>query len=88
MHFYSFKESPIELLFPSIILITLSIPVGKIELPLELRPFSIKVWYPAGLVITGILAIAVIFLNPEIGTFLTVIYGIGLLIFTWVGSSW
>ena len=86
--FYSFKESPIELLFPAIILLTMSIPVGKIELPLELRPFSIRVWYPVGLVITGILAIAVIFLNSEIGTFLTVIYGIGLLIFTWVGNSW
>ena len=41
-----------------------------------------------GLVITGILAIAVIFLNSEIGTFLTIIYGIGLLIFTWVANSW
>jgi len=86
--FYSFKESPIELLFPAIILLTMSVPVGKIELPIELRPFSIKVWYPVGLVITGILAIAVIFLNSEIGTFLTIIYGIGLLIFTWVAHSW
>jgi len=86
--FYSFEESPIELLFPAIILLTMSVPVGKIELPIELRPFSIKVWYPVGLVITGILAIAMIFLNSEIGTFLTVIYGIGLLIFTWVAHSW
>jgi hypothetical protein len=66
----------------------MSIPVGKIELPLELRSFSIRIWYPVGLVITGILAIAVIFLNSEIGTFLTIIYGIGLLIFTWVANSW
>lgn len=64
------------------------IPLGKIELPLELRPFSIKVWYPLGLLITGILAIAVVFLNAEIGTFLTVIYGVGLLIFTWVAHAW
>ena len=86
--FYSFDESPLYLLYPAIILLTMSIPVGKIEIPLELKPFSIRVWYPLGLVITGILAMGVIFLNSEIGTFLMVLYVVGLLIFTWVANSW
>jgi len=86
--FYFFKEPPAELLYPAIILATMSIPLGKIELPLNLRSGSIKVWYPAGLVLLGILAIPVIFLNSEIGTLLALIYGIALLIFTWVANSW
>ena len=86
--YYSFEEAPIQLLYPAIILATLSIPVGRLELPIDLRSRSIQVWYPVGLVLAGVLAIGAMFLNSELGTFMTVIYGISLLIFTWVASSW
>ena len=86
--FYFFKEPPAELLYPAIILATMSIPLGKIELPINLKSGSIKVWYPAGQVFLGIVAILVVFANPEIGTLLALIYGIALLIFTWVANSW
>ncbi len=86
--FYFFRDPPDELLYPAIILATMSIPLGKVELPLNLRSGSIRVWYPAGLVFLGILAIPIIFLNVEIGSLLALIYGIALLIFTWVANSW
>jgi len=86
--FYFFEEPPSEFLYPAIILATMSIPLGKIELPLDTRSRSLRVWYPAGLILLGTLAIAVFFINPEIGTLLALIYGIALLIFTWVANSW
>ena len=86
--FYFFKEPPSEFLYPAIILATMSIPLGKIELPLDIRSRSIKVWYPAALIFLGILAIAVFFLNSEIAALLALVYGIALLIFTWVANAW
>ena len=86
--FYGFKESPTGLLYTAGILASMSIPVGKLELPLDLRSGSIKVWYPAGLVLLGSLAIVMMFFNEAAGSSLAIIYGIGLFIFSWVANSW
>ena len=86
--FYFFKQPPSDLLYPGIILATMTIPLGKIELPLNLRSGSIRVWYPVLLLFTGTLAILATFVDPNIGSSLAIVYGIALLIFTWVGNSW
>ena len=86
--FYFFKEPPSELLYPGIILATLTIPLGKIDLPLDLKSGSIRVWYPALLLLVGTLAILATFLDTNIGSSLALIYGIALLIFTWVANGW
>jgi hypothetical protein len=66
----------------------MTIPLGKIELPLNLRSGSIRVWYPILLLFTGTLAILATFLDTNIGSSLALIYGIALLIFTWVANGW
>ena len=86
--FYFFEEPPAELLYPAIILATMPIPLGKIELPLNLRGGSVRVWYPAALLFVGSLAMLMTFVDPNIAGFLAIIYGIALLIFTWVANAW
>lgn len=86
--YYYFDEAPVQLLYPAIIIATMSIPLGRLELPLDLKSRSIQVWYPFGLIIVGVLAIVTMFINSELGTFLAVVYAIALLVFTWVATSW
>ena len=86
--FYAFTELPTALAYTAFILASLSIPVGKLELPLNVRSGGIKVWYPAGLVILGALAILLLFINPGAGSTLAILYGLALFIFTWVANSW
>lgn len=86
--FYGFADAPNNLLYPGMILATLPIPLSKLDLPLDFKSKSIKFWYPFLLVVTGSIAIPVIFLVPETGSSLAVIYGLGLIIFTWVANAW
>jgi tetratricopeptide (TPR) repeat protein len=86
--FYGFASAPDNILYPGIILATLPIPLSRLDLPLNLNSKSIKFWYPFLLVVTGVIAIPIIFLIPATGSGLAVIYGIGLIIFTWVANAW
>lgn len=86
--YYGFAEPPEQLLFPGIILATLPIPLSKLELPPDFKTKSLKFWYPFLLVVTGALAIPIIFLVPETGSALAIIYGLGLIAFTWIANGW
>ncbi len=86
--FYSFDELPTALAYTAFILASMSIPVGKLELPLNFSSGGIRVWYPAGLVGLGLLSILVMFFNADAGSSLAIIYGIALFIFSWVANSW
>lgn len=86
--YYFFVTPPEVILYPAIILATMAIPLGQLELPLDMKSASAKVWYPIALVTTGLLAIATVFVSREVAVFFTVLYGIGLLIFTWVATYW
>jgi len=86
--YYGFSDVPEHLLFPGMILATLPIPLSKLDLPFDLKSKSLKFWYPFLLVVCGALAIPVILLIPEAGSGLAVIYGLGLITFTWVANAW
>jgi len=84
---YFFDESPPQFLYPAIILASMTVPLGKLEFPLNFG-LGIKVIYPAGLLLLGTVAILVMFIDPAIGIVLAAGYGIALIIFTWVASGW
>lgn len=86
--FYGFADTPENLLYPGMILATLPIPLSKIDFPLNFNSTSLKFWYPFLLVVTGVIAIPVIFLLPGSGSTLAILYGVGLVIFTWVANAW
>jgi tetratricopeptide (TPR) repeat protein len=86
--YYFFLTPPNAILYPAIILATMAIPLGQLELPFNLKPASGRVWYPVALIITGLLSIPLFFISSETAFFLTVAYGLGLLIYTWVATSW
>lgn len=86
--YYGFPKPPEQLLFPGIILATLPIPLSKLELPLNFKTKSLKFWYPFLLVITGAVAIPIIFMVPATGSTLAIIYGLGLIAFTWIANAW
>jgi len=86
--YYFFPKPAEHILFPAIILATMAIPIGQLELPIDFKNASVKVWYPLGLIIAGLIAVLAISINKEIGFFIMVIYGIGLIIYTWVAARW
>jgi tetratricopeptide (TPR) repeat protein len=86
--YYWFPEPRENILSPAIVLATMAVPIGQMEFPLDFKSGSIRVWYPFGLVILGLLAIILGIMNSEIGIFLLVIYAVALFIFLWVANSW
>ena len=86
--YYGFTQPPEQFLYPGIILASLPIPLSKLELPLIFKTKSLKFWYPFLLVVTGTVAIPIIFLVPETGSALAIIYGLGLIAFTWIANGW
>lgn len=85
--YYFFAKPPDSILYPAIILATLAIPLSQLELPVNFKAASASVWYPVALIIAGLLSIIMVFISPETGILFTIIYGLGLLIFTWVAGS-
>jgi tetratricopeptide (TPR) repeat protein len=86
--YYFFPAPPDEIIYPAIVLATMSIPVSKLDLPINIRSGSIKVWYPLGLLIAGIISVLAFLINPEMAFILAIIYAVALLIFTWVANAW
>jgi tetratricopeptide (TPR) repeat protein len=85
--YYYFADPPGHILYPAIILATMAIPLGQLELPVDIKNPSIRAWYPAGLIIAGLLSMGLFFINREMAFFFIIIYGIGLLVFTWVANA-
>ena len=85
---YFFDKAPDNIIFPAIILATMAIPIAQLELPPDFKQATARIWYPLGLIITGVLAIPSFFFFTDLAYFLAVIYGVSLLIFTWVANSW
>jgi tetratricopeptide (TPR) repeat protein len=86
--YYSFPVPQENILYPAVVLATMSVPIGQMEFPIDFKSGSIRVWYPFGLAIFGLLAIVLGIMNSEIGIFLVVTYAVAFFIFLWVANSW
>ncbi|MBL7762079.1 MAG: tetratricopeptide repeat protein [Chitinophagaceae bacterium] len=77
-----------NILFAGIALATIAVPLGQMNLPVDLKSKSAKVWYPFSLLVTGLLSALLLIINIEAGWYVLIIYAIALFIFQWVANAW
>lgn len=86
LHF-SFPQFEGDLFLPSLILLSLSLPLSQLNYPLQFRDHSWHGWLALGLVAISPLAILFNFMLPSYGVVLFGVYAVGFLIYNWAGLS-
>ena len=75
-----------NLIMPGIVLITLALPLGHIQYPVDPRGQGWREWFGVSLVAVGLLSVLTVAFFPGL-VFLFVIYLIGFLIYNWAGMA-
>lgn len=68
----------------ALITLSLSIPLGHMQFPLSLKDNSRLQWYSMALVLAGIAALLLAFADKAVSLPVTMVYGLGFVIYTWL----
>ena len=75
-----------DLFIPGLVCVSLALPFSRIEYPIQFSGRTWKEWYSLALLATGFSSLIVYALAPALAQPIFIVYGVALIIYTWVIS--